>query len=214
LAGADKAARVAIIGAGEATAIASVDGDLVAASFSSAASSSADFGMPDMSLVASLDPNAEYGLPSLTEQRRMVIAVPVRLAASQCLDWGVEPTDSLRGVDTGVRFESRDALHALRVPSPMVQNITSNVVACAIDGAGQDVSTALHTEQVVLFEVEGPRMLLPFHDDDARAMAACLSEAVEIEQSGDSSFLLNKCAELAGVCLPSGLAVTATLVSR
>lgn len=217
LTGADKAARVATIGAGEATAMASVDGDLVAASFSSAASSSADFGMPDMSLVASLDPNAEYGLPSLTEQRRMVIAVPVRLAASQCLDWGVEPTDSLRGVDTGGRFESRDALHAvhaLRVPSPMVQNITSNVVACAIDGAGQDVSTASHTEQVVLFEVEGPRMLLPFHDDDARAMAACLSEAVEIEQSGDSSFLLNKCAELAGVCLPSGLAVTATLVSR
>lgn len=178
------------------------------ATVSAKSEASSDFSFPDMSLVADLDPNAEYGLPSLTEPRRMVIAVPVRLASSnECVDWGVVSADAASVLELAEQTNQPERRPVLE--SAVVEDITQSAIACAADSRSQP-----GLEQVVLFEVEGPRMLLPFHDDDARAMAACLTEAVEIEQAGGSSFVINKCAQLAGICVPSGLAVTATLVSR
>jgi hypothetical protein len=134
----------------------------------------------------------------------MVIAVPVRFRPAQqvesCVDWGVlaaEPDGEVRALDAVATGEDAMAL------------LASKVAACV---AREPDAAPSH--KVVLFEVQGPRVLLPFHDDDAHALAACLGESVEVEERDDASLIVTKCAELAGSCVPAGLAVTATLVSR
>lgn len=192
--------------------IANAPSPITTASTRQAAVTVSDFSAVDMSLVASIDPEAEFGLPSLSDERRMVIAVPVRFssvasreaaaARSACVDWSVlaaEPDAEVRALDAIVSADDAAAM------------IASKVAVCVAHEASAEASDE---RKVVLFEVQGPRVLLPFHDDDAHALAACLGDSVEVRESDDASLVLTKCAELAGACVPAGLAVSATLLAN
>lgn len=102
----------------------------------------------DLQQFADIDPDIATGLPSLGSQRSVVLAVYQGEAdpACDCLAWSVEAPGDWDQTKAGVLEQ------ALRQP-------------CMRDASA-----------LTLVKITGPRVLLPFHDNDARELARCVPQ--------------------------------------
>ncbi len=139
-----------------------------------------------------LEPEASDGIPSLSDERSVLLAVyhgPHQQC--ECLAWRL--TDDSR-------FKQANSL-------VLEQAISS---PCLGDAEG-----------VTVYAVSGPRYLLPFHEDDARSLADCLAaspadcfspeDAVDrIASAASGTSLPDLAASALAMCVPQGLRVTST----
>lgn len=137
-----------------------------------------------------LAPDAEDGIPSLTDDRSVLLAVyPGQDTSCGCVSWRLADDARFSQAGTQVLAEA--------VNSP-----------CRQQG-----------ESVTVYAVSGPRYLLPFHEEDARRLAQCLATAPEdcvapdtaldrIAQDSTDSSLPDLAASALAMCVPSGLTVT------
>ncbi|MFO0830650.1 MAG: hypothetical protein U0637_02290 [Phycisphaerales bacterium] len=144
----------------------------------------------DLSPWFHLAPDAEDGIPSLTDERSVLLAVyQGEDTTCGCVAWRL--ADDARIAQAGTQ-----------------------VLAEAVNSPCRD-----HNSQVRVYAVSGPRYLLPFHDDDARELAQCLAaspgECVapdaaleEIAGSTGDVSLSDLAASAIAMCVPSGLKVT------
>ncbi len=102
----------------------------------------------DLQQFADIDPDIATGLPSLGSQRSVILAVYQGEAdpACDCLAWSVEAPGDWDQTKAGVLEQ------ALRQP-------------CMRDASS-----------LTLVKITGPRVLLPFHDNDARELARCVPQ--------------------------------------
>lgn len=136
----------------------------------------------DVSLAnfAHLDPDLLDGLPTLSGERSLLVAVyrGVEPAASNCdcLTWSVE--------------------------DPQAAASKPELLASAL---GTPCGSA--SREVTLVSITGPRAMLPFHDDDARELVRCIADIAN-ESDTDPCVTDDLCeATLASLCLPAELSV-------
>jgi hypothetical protein len=147
----------------------------------------------DISLLAYLDPGAVEGLPSLSADRSVLLAVYKDAPEGcDCVNW--------RFADDSRIDQANLALLSQAMTSP-----------CRTKAS-----------EVTIFQVSGPRYMLPFHDEEARSLAACLVDSPEVclvasperaleAVAGNPSLSLDElCATALAYCIPNGLSVTAT----
>jgi hypothetical protein len=103
----------------------------------------------DLQQFADIDPDIATGLPSLGSQRSVVLAVYQGDAdpACDCLAWSVEAPGDWEQTKAGVLEQ------VLRQP-------------CMREASS-----------LTLVKITGPRVLLPFHDNDARELARCVPQS-------------------------------------
>lgn len=145
----------------------------------------------DLSSWYHLAPDAEDGIPSLTDERSVLLAVYEGQDAScGCLAWRVAD---------GERFkQAKSAVLAEAIAMP-----------CG--------TTA---REVTVYAVSGPRYLLPFHEEDAMELAQCLAATpgeecvspdaalAQITDAPSDLSLPDLAASALAMCVPSGLTVT------
>ncbi len=129
---------------------------------------------------AHLDPELIDGVPTLTGERSLVVAVYRGVEAStqdcDCLTWSVEDSHSAA---------AKPELLASALHTP-----------CG--GASREVT---------LVSITGPREMLPFHDDDARELVRCITDFAN-ESDADPCVTDDLCqATLASLCLPAELSI-------
>ena len=100
----------------------------------------------DMQQFAYLDPDIATGLPNLASERSVVLAVYQGNAPRdcECLAWSVEKPGDWDSAKGSVLEQA--------LAQPFMRDASS----------------------LTLVKITGPRLLLPFHDDDARALARCV----------------------------------------
>lgn len=148
----------------------------------------------DLSAWFHLAPDAEDGIPSLTDERSVLLAVYHGQDTScGCLSWRLADDARFREAGTQVLAEA--------VNSPCRQR----------------------GEEVTVYAVSGPRYLLPFHEEDAQSLAQCLAAAPEGCMAPDSALdriasdasdtsLPDLAASALAMCVPSGLKVTSVSI--
>ena len=149
----------------------------------------------DLSRWTYLEPGAEDGIPSLSDDRSVLLAVyRGSTSACECLAWRV--TDD-----------------------PRLAQASTDVLSQAIASPCRD-----NAQGVTVYAVRGPRHLLPFHEEDARMLADCLATnpedcftpegALEHIAGRDAGSSENSWSDLAAsalaMCVPQGLSVTST----
>jgi hypothetical protein len=137
--------------------------------------------MGQLERFARLDPGIREGLPSLSADRTMMVAVSRDVQPGcECFDWVVESPDAAPEAKPAIARAVRE-------------------------------SCGVPDEDVVVFAITGPRGMLPFHEDDAQAIAACLVQSAAASQpEGASREALTLAAIAAQDCVPQGLTVQAS----
>jgi hypothetical protein len=131
----------------------------------------------DLSAFAYLDPGVEGGLPSFDDERSLVLAVYHGADGSTACD--CLPW-SVEPADRGVGA-SRAFSQAL-------------------------ISPCREGRSMTVYTITGPRTLLPFHEEDARELLACVEPAVSC------GLHEGPCEGETPVCLPDGLTLSARTV--
>lgn len=131
----------------------------------------------DLSAFAYLDPGVEGGLPSFDDERSLVLAVYRDSDGSTAC--GCLPW-SVEPADRGVGA-SRAFSQAL-------------------------ISPCREGRSMTVYTITGPRTLLPFHEEDARELLACVEPAVSC------GLREGPCEGETPVCLPDGLTLSARTV--
>jgi hypothetical protein len=145
---------------------------------------------PDLSDWFHLAPDAEDGIPSLTDERSVLLAVyQGQDTTCGCLSWRLADD---------ARFKQAKA------------TVLNDAIASPCrEGA----------DGVTVYAVSGPRYLLPFHEEDAQRLAQCLATQPEqcttpeaeldriADAAGDAT-LSDLAASALAMCVPSGLKVT------